>query len=384
MQVDDVARGWPSGFGAADRREREALLVLSSLQGITPRRLRRVAWAEGSAVRCLAAIREGRAGSRLDREYAEKIDPAAIMAALEACGATVLTYGGPGYPSELEDLQHDPPAWLFLRGRAFEAGEQRVAIVGSRSCSALGREVAHELGRRLAGAGVPVVSGAANGIDEASHRGALAAPGRTVAVLGSGIDVAYPRSNAALLDRILATGTVVSEYPPGVPAVPRNFPARNRIVAGLARALVVVEGAGKSGSRISVDHALDLGRDVFAVPGPVTSPLAEVPLALIREGATMIRGADDLLDDLGITWSPHAPPVELPRQERLVLEALTSPVPADSLARDAGLSLSETLTALLGLELRGLVRGAGGRFERTLRPSEAGSSELLAPPSGRC
>lgn len=360
------------GFGAGDERERAALLVLSSLQGITPRRLRRVAWAERSASRCLGAIRDGRAGSRLDREYADRVDPAAIAGALEDCGATLLTYGEPGYPRELEDLQDDPPAWLFLRGRPFEAGEQRVAIVGSRSCSALGREVAHELGRRLAGAGVHVVSGAANGIDEAAHRGALAAPGRTVAVLGSGIDVAYPRSNAAMLDRILATGTVVSEYPPGVPAVPRNFPARNRIVAGLARALVVVEGAGKSGSRISVDHALDLGRDVFAVPGAVSSPLAEVPLALIREGATMIRGADDLLDDLGVTWSPLAPPAELPRQERVVLAALTSAVPVDTLARDAGLSLSETLTALLGLELRGLVRGAGGRFERTLRPSTGG------------
>ncbi|MGZ8589871.1 MAG: DNA-processing protein DprA [Actinomycetota bacterium] len=353
-------------------RERDALLVLSSLQGITPRRLRRVAWAEGSADACLAAIRDGRAGSRLDREYAERTDPAAMAAALDDCGVTVLTYGGPGYPRELEDLQHDPPAWLFVRGRPFEPQEQRIAIVGSRSCSALGREVAHDLGRRLAGAGVHVVSGAAHGIDEASHRGALAAPGRTVAVLGAGIDVAYPRSNAALLDRILATGTIVSEYPPGVPAVPRNFPARNRIVAGLAKALVVVEGAGKSGSRISVDHALDLGRDVFAVPGPVTSPLAEVPLALIREGATMIRGADDLLDDLGITWSPHAPPAELPAQERLVFEALTTPVPADALAHEAGLTLSDTLTALLGLELRGLVRGAGGRFERTLRPSEGG------------
>ncbi|MGZ8594340.1 MAG: DNA-processing protein DprA [Actinomycetota bacterium] len=372
MRVDDEPRGWPPGFGEGVARERDALLVLSSLQGITPRRLRRVAWAEGSADACLAAIRDGRAGSRLDREYAERTDPAAMAAALDDCGATVLTYGGPGYPRELEDLQHDPPAWLFVRGRPFEPQEQRIAIVGSRSCSALGREVAHDLGRRLAGAGVHVVSGAAHGIDEASHRGALAAPGRTVAVLGAGIDVAYPRSNAALLDRILATGTIVSEYPPGVPAVPRNFPARNRIVAGLAKALVVVEGAGKSGSRISVDHALDLGRDVFAVPGPVTSPLAEVPLALIREGATMIRGADDLLDDLGITWSPHAPPAELPAQERLVFEALTTPVPADVLAHEAGLTLSDTLTALLGLELRGLVRGAGGRFERTLRPSEGG------------
>ncbi len=369
MRVDDVPVGWPPGFGAGDARERDALLVLSSLQGITPRRLRRVAWEAGSASRCLGAIRAGTAGSRLDREYAHSVVPATVAAALAACEATVLTYGMPGYPAELTDLQHDPPAWLFLRGRPFEPGQQRVAIVGSRSCSALGREVAHDLGRRLAGAGVHVVSGAANGIDEASHRGALAAPGPTVAVLGSGIDVAYPRSNAAMLERILATGTVVSEYPPGVPAVPRNFPARNRIVAGLARALVVVEGAGKSGSRISVDHALDLGRDVFAVPGPVTSPLAEVPLALIREGATMIRGADDLLDDLGITWSPHAPPADLPAQERLVLEVLSVPVPADTLARDAGLSLSDTLTALLGLELRGLVRGAAGRFERTLGPA---------------
>jgi DNA processing protein len=372
VRVDDVPRGWPPGFGVGKAREREALLVLSSLQGITPRRLRRVAWTEGSAQGCLAAILEGRAGSRRDREYAERIHAASVAAALEDCGATLLTYGGPGYPQELQDLQHDPPAWLFLRGRPLVPGEQRVAIVGSRSCSALGREVAHELGRRLAGAGVHVVSGAANGIDEASHRGALAAPGPTIAVLGAGIDVAYPRSNAALLDRISTSGTVVSEYPPGASAVPRNFPARNRIVAGLARALVVVEGAGRSGSRISVDHALDLGRDVFAVPGPVTSPLAEVPLALIREGATMIRGADDLLDDLGITWSPLAPAVELPPQERLVLEALTAPVPADMLARDAGLTLSDTLTALLGLELRGLVRGAGGRFERTLRPSRAG------------
>jgi DNA processing protein len=371
VRADDVPRGWPPGFGAMDAAERDAILVLANLQGITPRRLRTLAWTERSAARCLVAIREGRAGSRLDGEYAQRVDPRRVADALERCEATVLTYGGPGYPEELEDLQHDPPAWLFLRGKPFEREDLRVAIVGSRTCSALGREVAHDLGRRLAGAGVHVVSGAANGIDEASHRGALAAPGRTVAVLGAGIDVPYPRSNAAMLERILASGTIVSEYAPGMPAVPRNFPARNRIVAGLARALVVVEGAGRSGSRISVDHALDLGRDVFAVPGPVTSPLAEVPLALIREGATMIRGADDLLDDLGVTWSPDAPPVELPEPERRVLDALTAPMPADVLARDAGLSLSDTLTALLGLELRGLIRGAGGRFERTLRRSEA-------------
>ena len=175
-----------------------------------------------------------------------------------------------------------------------------MAIVGARRCSTLGGEVARDLGRRLGSAGVCVVSGAAYGIDASAHRGALDAGGRTIAVLGSGIDVGYPRSSADLIERIAQTGSVVSEYAPGVPAEPLRFPARNRIVVALASALVVVEGAALSGSRISVDHALDLGREVFAVPGPVTSPLAEVPLALIREGATMIRGADDLLDDLGL------------------------------------------------------------------------------------
>ena len=165
----------------------------------------------------------------------------------------------------------------------------------------------------------------------------------------------------------------MSEYPPGVPAVPRNFPARNRIVAGLARALVVVEGAGKSGSRISVDHALDLGRDVFAVPGPVTSPLAEVPLALIREGATMIRGADDLLDDLGIDLVAAraarrtAGPGAVGARGARVARAGRRPRPP------GGAYLSDTLTALLGLELRGLVRGARRHGSSApSRPSEGG------------
>ena len=134
------------------------------------------------------------------------------------------------------------------------------------------------------------MSGAARGIDAASHRGALYAGGTTIAVLGSGHDLPYPKGSTELVARVAASGAVVSEYAPGVVAEPFRFPARNRLVAALGRALVVVEGAHGSGSMISVDHALDLGRDIFAVPGPVTNPLAEVPLALIREGATMIRG----------------------------------------------------------------------------------------------
>ena len=372
MRVDDDREdGRPGSAKERSASSATRLLVLSSLQGISPRRL---LVSRGPRVRRpRASRRSGRAAPGAGGPGVRaRTDPRRWRPRSPTAGRGSSRTAAPAIRASLEDLP-DPPAWLFVRGTAVRAAGARVAIVGARSCSALGREVRARPRARLAGAGVHVVSGAAHGHRRGVARGALAVRGARSRSSARGSTSRYPRSNAALLDRILATGTIVSEYPPGVPAVPRHFPARNRIVAGLARALVVVEGAGKSGSLISVDHALDLGRDVFAVPGPVTSPLAEVPLALIREGATMIRGVDDLLDDLGITWSPHAPPAELPAQERLVFEALTTPVPADALAREAGLTLSDTLTALLGLELRGLVRGAAGRFERTLRPSEGGS-----------
>lgn len=363
---DEPGVGWPPGF-AEGVEDRHALIGLASLRGITPRALFALAWAEGTATACVAAIRRGRAGSEADRGWVDRVDPDAVLGEVAACGATFLANGDPGFPGELNDLLHDPPGWLFVRGRALRGGDPRVAVVGSRTCSATGRDVAFDLGRRLAGTGVAVVSGAANGIDAASHRGALAAPGPTVAVLGSGIDVFYPPSKRAMLGRIEAAGTVVSEYPPGTAAEPHHFPARNRIIAALAGALVVVEGAKKSGSRISVDHALDLGRDVFAVPGPVTSPLSETPLELIREGATLIRDADDLLEDLGVAArvGVQAPP-ELPDVERRAYEALLTPALPDAVARLAGLSIPEAVSALLGLELRGLVRVLGGRYERRL------------------
>lgn len=223
------------------------------------------------------------------------------------------------------------------------------------------------IGSALGGVGACVVSGAARGIDAAAHRGALNAAGTSIAVLGSGHDVPYPKGSADLVARVAASGAVVSEYAPGVVAEPFRFPARNRIVAALGRALVVVEGARGSGSMISVDHALDLGRDVFAVPGPVTSPLAEVPLSLIREGATMIRGADDLLDDLGYAarLSVESPPT-LIGDERAVYEALGGSGLADAISSQTGLSLAAVTTILLSLELKGLVRTVGGRYERTV------------------
>jgi DNA processing protein len=361
-------RGWPPSFGDGDD-ERLAILTLSELRSVRPLRLHAEAWQTGSARGCVESVRRGRLGSEGDRAWLPQIDPHVTAARVEEAGARFITPADPEYENRLNDLR-DPPASLFLLGRQLGESPQRVAIVGSRKCSNLGRDVAQDLGRALVASGIAVVSGAAHGIDAAAHRGALQAAGRTVAVLGSGIDVAYPASSRGLLERIAESGTIVSEYPPTMPAGPQLFPARNRIVVALARALVVVEGAAKSGSRISVDHALDLGREVFAVPGPVTSPLAETPLEMIRDGATLIRGANDLLDDLGIdrTAPPPAPP-DLDDGERRVWEALSGGSLPDAVAREAGMSIPDAVTTLIQLELRGLIVSVGGRYERRHRSS---------------
>ncbi len=278
---------------------------------------------------------------------------------------------------------HDPPAALFARGALLQrpdlmaAAPPRVSIVGARNCSQVGEDTAAWLAGGLARAGVCVVSGGARGIDAAAHRGALDAGGSTVAVLGCGVDVAYPRTNRSLLDRVVATaaGTLVSEYPPGTPAEPFRFPARNRIVAALGQGVVIVEGAQGSGSMITAEHALDLGREVFAIPGPVAADLSHVPHALIREGATLIRGAEDLLADLKIGSRIPTPESDeearsqgpgrgLAGMEGVVFAALGHPVTPDSLAAATGMALREVVSTLTLLEVRGFVMRSGGRYQR--------------------
>jgi DNA processing protein len=344
--------------------ERRAILTLSELRGLRPLAVHEVAWRTGSAQGCIGAVRAGGLGSARDRAWLVRIDPMATEAAVHRAAARFRTPADEEYEDALNDLR-DPPSGLFLSGRPLSDQRDRVAIVGARKCTALGRDVAEDLARALVASGLGVVSGAAHGIDGAAHRGALRAAGRTVAVLGSGIDIHYPASNRELIGRIVAAGTVVSEYPPGVPAEPQRFPARNRIVVALARALVVVEGAARSGSRISVDHALDLGRDVFAVPGPVNSPLAETPLEMLRDGARLIRGADDLLHDLGIDpAAPPPPPPDLDEEERRVWRALSLASLPDAIAREARMPMPDAVTTLIRLELRGLIASQGGRYQR--------------------
>lgn len=364
--------GLPPGFTSTPGG-RDAALRLAVLQGISRRALRALAWREGTAPGCLRAISSGAAGSDGDRAHLASTDAASILAALRSTSARFVGPDDEEYWPAFLRLA-DPPVGLFVRGAPIGLGEIRVAIVGARRPTSTGRDVATMLARTLALAGLGVVSGGAIGIDAAAHRGALDGAGRTVAVLGSGIDLLYPSSNASLFGDVLAGGgTIVSEYPPGVPAEPWRFPARNRLIAALSRGVVVVEGREPSGTRITAEHAIELGLDVFAVPGSVTSPLSATPLSLIRDGATMIRDAEDLLDDLGIEPAtlPPVDPIGLPPDERAVLDALAAPMLPESVAQAVGIGRPQALAALVRLEMRGIVRGSGGRYLRTVRAADA-------------
>jgi DNA processing protein len=368
--------GFPHGFFGAGSVD-DHVLLLRCLQGITPYALRTLAWETGSAAAALHAIREAHAGSDGDRAFLAGADAAEVRRRLGAVGARFAVPGEPEYWPAFLRLA-DPPVGVFLRGQPLGLGGDHVAIVGSRRPSALGKDVAKQLARGLAACGVVVISGGAIGIDAVAHRGALEAGGRTIAVLGAGIDVPYPAASTQLFREIRTAGTLLGEYPPGLPAEPYRFPARNRLIAALSRGVVVVEGAARSGTRITATHALELGLEVFALPGPVTSPLAETPLELIRDGATLIRGPEDLLTDLGLDRGVAAPrtgPIGLPADEQRVYDAIDGPLLPDAVARRTDLPIGVAVGVLIRLELRGLVRGVGGRYERTfegLAPARSG------------
>jgi DNA processing protein len=273
----------------------------------------------------------------------------------------------PGYPALLAAI-HDPPSLLWLRGAAEPELLSRpaVAVVGARACSSYGRAVARSLGREIAAAGVVVVSGMARGIDGEAHRGALDAGGATVAVLGCGIDRDYPAAHAELARRIAETGLIVSEYEPGVEPAPWRFPARNRIISGLARAAVVIEARERSGALITVDFALEQGREVLAVPGEITSSLAAGANALLRLGAAPALGAQDVLEAIGM--AVERPRAAQPDGDRgRVLAALNdAPASADELARATGLPAAEVASLLVALELDGRVSAGEGVYRATI------------------
>jgi DNA processing protein len=259
---------------------------------------------------------------------------------------------------------HDPPAELYVRGSADLGLLQgpAVAVVGARSCSAYGRSVTRSLARELAAAGLVVVSGMARGIDGEAHRGALEAGGRTVAVLGCGIDRDYPAAHAELARRICETGLVVSEYEPGVEPAPWRFPARNRIIAGLCRATIVVEARERSGALITADFALEEGRDVLAVPGEITSGLSIGTNALLKLGAAPVTGAADVLELYGLAVVPTRVPSLGPVAETLLARLRDSPLTPDELVRSSGVDPGESAAALTALELAGQVTVEDGVY----------------------
>jgi len=296
-----------------------------------------------------------------------RADADRALARADRGGIRPIAWGSNEYPPLLAAIP-DPPVVLWLRGDSGALSMTAIAIVGSRAASHYGLEAATEIAHDLAAAGVVVVSGMARGVDGAAHRGALAAGGRTVAVLGCGTDIAYPPEHADLADDIAGHGALVSEYPPGTIPQAFFFPVRNRIISGLARGVLVVEATDRSGSLITAAAALEQGREVMAVPGSVLSDRHRGAHALIRDGATLITGVEDVLASLGrlpLGGDPRAS-AEGPTGDP-VLDALPigESCPLDAIAARTGLQPAVLLARLLGLEVAGVVRRAeGGLFVR--------------------
>ncbi len=281
-------------------------------------------------------------------------------------GQSVVVLGSPLYPDSLAAL-YDPPPVLFFRG-SLKNGARRVAIVGARGATASGLSIARDLARGLATHGIEVVSGLARGIDGSAHEGALSGKGTTLAVLGSSVDIIYPSEHKSLASRIEASGAIISELPPGTPPAASQFPTRNRIIVGLSEAVIVVEAGARSGALITARVALDEGRDVLAVPGRPGDPLAFGPNLMIRDGATLVRGVEDVLEHLGIDSQPAKDDAGAtdPILQKLAHSAAKS---VDQLAVDTGLATPVLMARLCELELDGKIERLPGTLFRSAGPA---------------
>lgn len=278
-----------------------------------------------------------------------------------------ITIDDAAYPARLRTI-FDPPSRLYVRGELRSADASAVAIVGARRATEYGKAVAEHLAGDLARCGITVVSGMARGIDTAAHRGALAAGGRTIAVLGCGPDVVYPPEHRGLMDEIIGHGAVMSEFSAGTPPRPGQFPQRNRIISGLSLGVVVVEGRLNSGALITADAALEQGREVFAVPGRITDPTAAAPHRLVQQGAKLVCSVGDILEELRlpVRARPAAKMPPLEGIEALILAQLDiAPQHVDQLALRCGHPVAAVSAALTALECKGLVAAwPGARYSR--------------------
>jgi len=297
-------------------------------------------------------------------------------------GCSLLNWTEPEYPQTLLQI-YDPPVLLYVRGDPQVLNLPSLSIVGTRRPTLYGTQMAQRLGRDLAARGLVIVSGMARGIDAIGHQGAMDANGRAIGVLGTGIDVCYPKENKKLYEKVLERGTIIGEFPLRTHPAPENFPVRNRIVAGMPLGVVVIEGAQYSGSLITARLAMEFGREVFGVPGNVTQPVSFAPNQLIKQGAKLVSCVEDVIEELPTPVRAALLQAEQPEAEQRNLLAAASlhgsqkklyellnaeePMPIDDIVERSGLNSSDVLATLFDLEMKGIIRQLPGKqFSKVL------------------
>ncbi|MBI5383522.1 MAG: DNA-protecting protein DprA [Verrucomicrobia bacterium] len=360
---------------------REALVALNMVEGIGPVRVRQLMEHFGDAPSVLRASRHqlmqvrgiGEDTADAVANWEKTVNLAAELKCIADYGCRILTQQDEEYPELLRQI-YDPPIVLYVKGSLAAKDKNAVALVGSRQTTHYGIEVARKLGYQLAYVGVTVVSGGARGIDTASHQGALNAKGRTVTVFGCGINIIFPPENAELFERIAASGAVLTQFPFNRPADKQSFPIRNRIVAGMTLGSVVVEASLSSGALITANFATEYGRQVFAVPGRIDSPRSKGCHELIKKGAKLCEGAEDILSEFEYLFpSSNRPPtpnetgvlpaLTLSENEQKVYDALSREERSiDEVIRHSGLPSSAVSVALLGLEMKRVIRQLPGKL----------------------
>lgn len=356
--------------------ETEACIALNMVPGMGPVRLRkllevfetpgRILLAKANELRRVNGIGEEVANTI--SHWEEHVDLPAELARIEEFGAHVLTQESSEYPRLLREI-HNPPIVLYVWGGLTHRDEHAIGVVGSRKTSHYGLESAKKLSYQLAYAGMTVVSGLARGIDTAAHQGALAAKGRTVAVLGSGLNHLYPTENLGLAEKIAESGAVITEFSMEVQADVQTFPMRNRIVSGMSNALLVVEAGLRSGALITASQAIDQGRSVYAVPGQIDRPTSMGSNRLIQQGAKLVMSSSDILEDMQILF-PEAPKLTpsksrtdtLNDDEKTVYGAISdSETPVDEIITKSGLPTAKVCSTLLALEMKAMVKQLPGQ-----------------------
>lgn len=358
-----------------DKLEKAILCSLHTVKGVGNASLWRIKKEFGSFKAFWHADYKTLADSFLNGEVVNRIiklrekDPLQYSAYLASQGINILTVEEEGYPFMLSNTTN-PPYLLYCRGQTKVLQKFCIAVVGARSATPYGKKVARSLSRELSQNGVVVVSGMARGIDTEAHLGALEETGETVAVLGSGVDVIYPRENSELFKRIIEYGAVISEFPLHTPPEPANFPRRNRIISGLSYGVLVVEAGAKSGALITADFALEQGRDVFAVPGPVTAKTSEGCNNLIKQGAKLITCVEDILEEYSSIYDVKAGSslskddfLLLDSDENLIIQCMGyEPCHIDELLAMSGMDIGRLSQVLLQMEFKGLIKAMPGNY----------------------